>query len=67
MSASDSAPQLVFPPNSEKPEFWWGYPTDAHEFASQVDEGMLYRYRLRHPSKRQPKDSYQGIDRKSVV
>ena len=63
---SSSDPPLVFPAQREKPEFWDAYPRDADAFAARVQEDIYYTFRLRLPSLRSPKDTYQGINRSEV-
>jgi hypothetical protein len=63
---SSSDPQLVFPAQREKPEFWDAYPRAADAFAARVQEDIYYKFRLRWPSMRQPKETYQGIPRSDV-
>jgi hypothetical protein len=69
-AASSSTPpsdsHLVFPDQREKPEYWDAYPKDTDAFAARVHEGIVYSYLLRLPSKREPKESYQGIHRSAV-
>lgn len=59
--------RILFPAVREKSEFWDPYPSKADDFAARVQAGIIYTFRHRLPSLRQPRDTYRGIPRSEVA